>query len=56
VRLQQQVADKTGTGRRAVMEAEKGRPGASMSVYLALLWAYDLHKRRHFVNCFLSGG
>ena len=26
VRLQQQVADKIGTGPRAVMEAEKGRP------------------------------
>jgi hypothetical protein len=42
VRLQQQVADKIGTGPRAVMEAEKGRLGASISVYLALLWAYDL--------------
>ena len=38
----QQVADKIGTGPRAVMEAEKGRPGASIAVYLALLWAYDL--------------
>jgi len=26
VRLQQQVADKIGTGPHAVMEAEKGRP------------------------------
>lgn len=36
------VAEKIGTGRRAVMDAEKGRPGASAAVYIALLWAYDL--------------
>lgn len=36
------VAERIGTGRRAVMDAEKGRPGASAAVYVALLWAYDL--------------
>ena len=36
------VAEKIGTGRRAVMDAEKGRPGSSAAVYVALLWAYDL--------------
>jgi hypothetical protein len=36
------VAEKIGAGRRAVADAEKGRPGTSVVVYLALLWAYDL--------------
>ena len=36
------VAEKIGTGPRAVMDAEKGKPGASAAVYLALLWAYGL--------------
>lgn len=36
------VAAKIGTGRRAVMEAEKGKPSTSTAVYTALLWAYDL--------------
>src|ERR1700682_6368571 len=36
------VAAKIGTGRRAVLDAEKGRPGTSAAVYAALLWAYDL--------------
>lgn len=36
------VAEKIGTGRRAVMEAEKGKPSTSAAVYTALLWAYDL--------------
>lgn len=36
------VAGKIGTGRRAVMEAEKGKPSTSAAVYTALLWAYDL--------------
>jgi transcriptional regulator with XRE-family HTH domain len=36
------VADKIGTGRRAVMDAEKGKGSASSAVYIALLWAYDL--------------
>jgi transcriptional regulator with XRE-family HTH domain len=37
-----QVSEKIGTGRRAVMDAEKGKAGASVAVYVALLWAYDL--------------
>jgi transcriptional regulator with XRE-family HTH domain len=36
------VAAKIGTGRRAIMDAEKGQPSTSIAVYSALLWAYDL--------------
>ncbi|MCI3953564.1 MAG: family transcriptional regulator [Burkholderiales bacterium] len=36
------VAQKIGTGRRAVLEAEKGKASTSAAVYTALLWAYDL--------------
>jgi transcriptional regulator with XRE-family HTH domain len=36
------VAEKIGTGRRAVMDAELGKPGVSVAVYVALLWTYDL--------------
>jgi len=36
------VAEKIGAGRRAVMDAEKGKPSTSIAVYIALLWAYDL--------------
>jgi transcriptional regulator with XRE-family HTH domain len=36
------VAEKIGTGVRAVVDAEKGRPGTGGAVYFALLWAYDL--------------
>ncbi len=36
------VAEKIGTGVRAVMDAEKGKGSASVAVYIALLWAYDL--------------
>ena len=36
------VAQKIGTGPRAVMDAEKGQPGTSAAVYVALLWSYDL--------------
>lgn len=38
----EQVAEKIGTGRRAVADAEKGRPGTAVAVYMALLWTYDL--------------
>lgn len=38
----EQVAEKIGTGRRAVADAEKGRLGTAAAVYLALLWTYDL--------------
>lgn len=37
-----QIAGKIGTGTRAVADAEKGRPGTGIAVYLALLWSYDL--------------
>lgn len=36
------VAQKIGTGPRAVADAEKGKPSTGMAVYAALLWAYDL--------------
>ncbi len=36
------IAEKIGTGRRAVMDAEKGKASTSAAVYIALLWAYDL--------------
>ena len=31
-----------GTGPRAVMDAEKGKPSTGMVVYAALLWVFDL--------------
>ena len=36
------VADKVGTGVRAVADAERGKPTTGIAVYVALLWAYDL--------------
>ncbi len=36
------VAEKIGTGRRAVIDAEKGKPSTSAAVYVAMLWAFDL--------------
>jgi transcriptional regulator with XRE-family HTH domain len=38
----EQVAQKIGTGPRAVMDAEKGKASTGVGVYTALLWAYDL--------------
>ncbi len=38
----EQVADKIGTGPRAVMDAEKGKLTTGIAVYSALLWTYDL--------------
>lgn len=35
------VAERIGTGPRAVMDAEKGRPTTGTVVYAALLWLYD---------------
>lgn len=43
------VAEKIGTGRRAVMDAEKGKGSTSSAVYIALLWAYDLLDQIHHV-------
>lgn len=37
-----EVAEKIGTGRDAIIAAEKGKPSTSMAVYTALLWSYDL--------------
>ncbi|MDB6157222.1 MAG: family transcriptional regulator [Gammaproteobacteria bacterium] len=37
-----EVARKIGTGPRAAMDAEKGKPSTGIAVYLALLWVYDL--------------
>jgi transcriptional regulator with XRE-family HTH domain len=36
------AAQKIGTGYRAVMDAEKGKPSTGVAVYAALLWLYDL--------------
>ena len=38
----EEVAQKIGTGRRAVMDAEKGKASTGIGVYAALLWVYDL--------------
>lgn len=37
-----EVANKIGTGIRAVSDAEKGKASTGVSIYLALLWAFDL--------------
>jgi transcriptional regulator with XRE-family HTH domain len=37
-----EVAQKIGTGRRAVMAAEKGKVSTGIGVYTALLWVYGL--------------
>jgi transcriptional regulator with XRE-family HTH domain len=37
-----EVAQKIGTGRRAVMDAEKGKASTGVGIYVALLWVYDL--------------
>lgn len=37
-----EMAEKIGTGRKAVTEAEKGNPSSGIAVYAALLWAMDL--------------
>jgi hypothetical protein len=36
------VADKIGTGPRAVMDAEKGKASTGVVIYAALLWTYGL--------------
>ena len=36
------MAQKIGTGPRAITDAEKGKPSASVAIYAALLWALDL--------------
>jgi hypothetical protein len=37
-----EVAQRIGTGLRAVRDAESGKPSTGVGVYAALLWAYDL--------------
>lgn len=37
-----EMAEKIGTGPRAVADAEKGKTSTGIAVYLALLWALDL--------------
>ena len=39
---QDEVAERLGTGRRAIMDAEGGKPSTGMVVYAGLLWLYDL--------------
>jgi hypothetical protein len=36
------MAEKIGTGKRAVADAEKGKPSTGIAVYTAMLWALDL--------------
>lgn len=38
----EQVAEKIGTGKRAIMAAERGNPFSLIAVYGALLWTYGL--------------
>jgi hypothetical protein len=38
----QALAQKIGTGTRAVMDAERGKASTGIAVYLAMLWALDL--------------
>jgi len=38
----EQAAEKIGTSRFAVADAERGKPSASIAIYAALLWAYGL--------------
>lgn len=39
-----EVAEKIGTGPRAVMDAEKGKASTGIAVYAALLWLYGLNQ------------
>lgn len=38
----EEVAEKIGTGVRAVRDAESGKPSTGIAIYAALLWAFDL--------------
>jgi transcriptional regulator with XRE-family HTH domain len=38
----EEVAEKIGAGRRAVMDAEKGKASTAAGIYAGLLWAYNL--------------
>ncbi len=37
-----EVANKVGTGVRAISDAEKGKASTGVGIYMALLWVYDL--------------
>jgi transcriptional regulator with XRE-family HTH domain len=39
-----EVAEKIGTGPRAVMDAENGKPSTGIAIYAALLWLYGLNQ------------
>ena len=39
------AAAKIGAGRRAVADAERGKPTTAVATYAALLWAYGLLER-----------
>jgi transcriptional regulator with XRE-family HTH domain len=41
----EEVAQKIGTSRFTVADAEKGKPSTGVAVYAALLWAYGLIDR-----------
>jgi transcriptional regulator with XRE-family HTH domain len=41
----EEVAQKIGTSRFAVADAERGKPSTSIAVYAALLWAYGFVDR-----------
>jgi len=41
----EEAAQKIGTSRFTVADAEKGKPSTSVAVYAALLWAYGLVDR-----------
>src|SRR5471032_1649165 len=43
----EEVAQKIGAGRRAVSDAERGKPTTSVAIYAALLWAFDLLAHMH---------
>jgi transcriptional regulator with XRE-family HTH domain len=38
----QDAAERIGTGPRAVMDAERGKPSTFVAVHTALLWLYNL--------------
>jgi transcriptional regulator with XRE-family HTH domain len=38
----EEVAEKIGTGARAIRAAENGKPSTGIAVYAALLWTYGL--------------
>jgi transcriptional regulator with XRE-family HTH domain len=38
----EELAEKIGTGPRAISDAEKGKPSSSIAIYTAMLWAFDL--------------